>query len=128
MKFRIKKIRSEFGLTQSEFAERLHMSRNFIAQIETGARVPSDRTIADICREFSISREWLETGQGTMKAPLPKQRELAALVESICSNQDDIVVNSCTAFLESYFSLSSADDRAVVREMIDKMLGRIKDD
>lgn len=35
----------------------------------SGARTPSDRILADICREFNIHREWLEHGEGPMKAP-----------------------------------------------------------
>ena len=49
MNDRIKQVRQSVGLTQMQFAERLGLSRNFIAMVETGGRVPSDRTISDIC-------------------------------------------------------------------------------
>lgn len=64
MNERIKRIRNELGMTQSDFAEKLNLSQNFIWMIEKGSREPSDRTIADICREFKVNEIWLRTGDG----------------------------------------------------------------
>ena len=64
------------GLTQSQFAEKLGLSRNYIGLIEIGDRVPSDRTISDICREFNVSEEWLRTGEGEMFQPKSRNEEL----------------------------------------------------
>jgi DNA-binding XRE family transcriptional regulator len=52
MNERIRNIRKELGMTQDEFSAYINLSRNFITQIETGAKKPSDRTIQDICRVF----------------------------------------------------------------------------
>lgn len=62
MNTRIKAVRQKFGLTQAQFAERISLSQNYIALIETGKRDPSDRTISDICREFGVSLDWLKNG------------------------------------------------------------------
>lgn len=63
---RIKKIRQNAGLTQREFADKIGVSRNTIAAYETDARVPIDAIIVSICREFSVNKDWLYTGQGDM--------------------------------------------------------------
>jgi transcriptional regulator with XRE-family HTH domain len=63
---RIKELRQYLDLSQSEFADKMKLKRNSITLIETGKRSPSDRTIADICREFKVSEEWLRTGEGEM--------------------------------------------------------------
>lgn len=77
MNERIAKIRKEAGLTQKEFGARLGgLSQNYIWMIEKGDRVPSDRTIADICREFEVSEEWLRTGTGDMLKPKSRNEEL----------------------------------------------------
>lgn len=62
MRNRIKEIRRDLGLTQSEFASRISMKQNSIAQIELGKRIPSTLAIQAICREFGISQLWLEEG------------------------------------------------------------------
>lgn len=64
MRDRIIGIRKEHHLSQEAFAERLNLSRNFINQFENGNKNMSDRTIRDICNEFSLNEEWLRTGKG----------------------------------------------------------------
>lgn len=86
---RIKQIRLAAGLTQQQFAERIGLSRNFIAVIETSGRKPSDRTVSDICREFGVSLAWLENGVGEMYVQRSANEELAVLVTDIMSDADD---------------------------------------
>ena len=71
MKDRIKKIRRELDLTQQEFAERIGIKRNTIANYETGRNDPVDSVISLICREFDVYEEWLRTGEGEMFKPKP---------------------------------------------------------
>ena len=77
---RIKEVRQSKGLTQSQFSEVIGLSRNYIALIEIGERVPSDRTISDICREFNVNEEWLRTGEGEMFRPKSRNEELFEFV------------------------------------------------
>lgn len=58
MNTKIKKIRETFGYTQEEFSKKLHLSRNFISQLESGTRKPSQRTISDIIN-LGINKDWL---------------------------------------------------------------------
>ena len=67
MQTRISEIRKKAKLSQSVFAERLNLTKNYISLVETGNRVPSDRTISDICREFRVNEKWLRTGEGAME-------------------------------------------------------------
>lgn len=49
---------------KSAFARRLNITPAYAAQLYSGAREPSDRTISDICREFCCDEVWLRTGGG----------------------------------------------------------------
>lgn len=64
MNNRIIQIRKKLGLTQDEFAKQLDLSRNFIWMIEKGDRIPSERTLNDICEKFNVDPVWLRTGVG----------------------------------------------------------------
>lgn len=64
MKDRIKKIRKHYGLTQQEFADRLGLKRNSVANYEIGRNTPLDPIINSMCKEFSINEIWLRTGEG----------------------------------------------------------------
>ena len=64
MKERIAFIIKKLDISKTKFAERLNVTPAFVSQICSGAREPSDRTIADICREFGVNEVWLRTGEG----------------------------------------------------------------
>ena len=80
---RIKELRSRLGLTQEEFSSKIGLSRNFIAQIETGTKKPSERTIFDICEKFNVNQEWLRTGNGEMFVELSKDEQISAMLGEI---------------------------------------------
>ena len=60
-------------LTKTKFAEPLNLSSQFVSSICSGAKQPSDRTIADICREFNVNETWLRTGEGEMMKELTRK-------------------------------------------------------
>lgn len=63
---RVKKIRKEENLSQSEFGSRLGISRDGIANIEGNRVELKEQTIKLICKEFNVNEEWLRSGKGTM--------------------------------------------------------------
>ena len=99
MNVRIKQIRHELGLTQTEFAERIGLKQNSIALIESGKRNISDQAVLSICREYGINEEWLRTGHGEKMSPdatneldaLAKKYNLDhkgyVLIEKLCKNE-----------------------------------------
>ena len=66
MNERLLMLRKDLNLTQSEFAEKIQISRSHLSGLENGTRNFTERVISDICREFDVNRNWLETGIGDM--------------------------------------------------------------
>ena len=66
MNERIKQIRTESVLNQTDFAKRISVSRSAVCKMESGENSPSEQTIKLICREFSVNENWLRTGNETM--------------------------------------------------------------
>lgn len=90
MNERIKHLRKNvLKLSQKDFAEKLNISENFVWMIEKGNRVPSDRTISDICRIFDIQEDWLRYGLEPMRAAKSREEEIAELVGSALSGSSD---------------------------------------
>ena len=85
---RIRAVRIAAGLTQPEFAEKLGLTKNFISLIENGQREPSERTIRDICRVFSVNESWLRTGEGDMKKPQTRDEQLAEIFAAVQLSDD----------------------------------------
>lgn len=81
MNQRIKHLRKDvLKISQKDFAERLGLSENFVWMVEKGSRIPSDRTISDICRIFDIQEDWLRYGLEPMRAAKSREEEIAELV------------------------------------------------
>ena len=73
---------------KAEFARALNVSQAFVSQLCSGERMPSDRTIADICREFDVSEEWLRTGTGPMFVEKTRDEELAKFFGHVLARDD----------------------------------------
>ena len=89
MKERLKELRKALGLTQQEFADRLHIKRTNIGNYEVGVSLPTDSVIALICREFNVSEDWLRNGEGDMFIPMTRDEEIATFIGSIQADVDD---------------------------------------
>ena len=76
MKERIRKLRKNLDLTQREFAEKIGVKQNTVAQYEMGRNEPIDTVISLICREFNVNEEWLRNGTGEMFMELDAEDQL----------------------------------------------------
>lgn len=63
---RIGQLIEALDMKKVRFAERIKVDQSYITQLTNGKRNPSDRTIADICREFNVREKWLRNGNGEM--------------------------------------------------------------
>ena len=96
------------NLTKTAFAEKINVSQSFISRLVSGEKVPSDRTIADICREFNISEVWLRTGEG--EPHIQRDEVLAQITVS-----DDEVIRR---IIKAYWFMDEKE-KAAVRKLID---------
>ena len=77
------------GVTKTKFAESIHVSSQFVSSLCSGAKQPSDRTIADICREYGVSEDWLRSGEGEMMQKLTRNQEIAEFMGRLMNDPDD---------------------------------------
>ena len=103
---RIKQLRKELGMTQAVFAERIGIRQNSVAVIEMGKNMPSDQTVAFICREFRVNEEWLRTGAGEMFIPTP-----ASIVDELAEEYH--LCPEAQAMVEKFITLDPEAQLAV---------------
>lgn len=118
MNNRIALVRSNSGMTQEEFAAKLGLSQNFIWMLEKGSRIPSDRTISDICREFKINETWLRTGEGEMEVPVAEDDKIADFISDVLKGKPDI-----RRRLISALARLDPEDWDLIERMIEKVSG-----
>lgn len=101
-------------LTKTAFAEKINVSQSFISRLVSGEKVPSDRTIADICREFNISELWLRTGEGEPHIQRDEDEEFLEVMEQIHMPDDDLIKR----IIKAYWFMED-DEKAAIRKLID---------
>lgn len=118
MNERISELIKELGIKKIDFAKKLNLSQPFVSELCSGAKMPSDRTISDICREFGISEVWLRTGEGPMKLPQSEDEKFQRAVADIQLHDERM-----KEALKFYWRLPP-EKKAFVWEMIDGLHGK----
>ena len=63
---RIKCLRKELKMNQTDFGNRIAIAQGYLTNIETGRREPTEKIIKLISMEFNVNEEWLRSGNGEM--------------------------------------------------------------
>lgn len=121
---RIKELRKAMGLTQQEFAERIGIKRNTVAQYEIGRNEPIETVISLICREFDVSEVWLRTGEGEKFVALSRDDQITDFAAKLLRNEDDTFKRRFVAML----SKLDESDWLVLEKMALELAGENKKD
>lgn len=119
---RIGTIIESLDIKKVQFADRIKVDQSYISQLVSGKRNPSDRTIADICREFNVSEVWLRTGEGEMFVDLGEDAELTQVLAEIQVSDDDTIKDVLVAYWEL-----EEKEKAAIRKLIDDIVRRQKE-
>ena len=89
MQERIRTLRKTLGLTQKQFAEKIGVKQNTVAQYEIGRNVPTDMAINLICREFGVNEIWLRTGVGDPFQKKERSQEMTELIADLMNDRPE---------------------------------------
>ena len=64
MKDRIRRIRKDLNMNQTEFGAEIGATQKMVTTYETGAVLPDKPIRMLICQKFNVNETWLETGEG----------------------------------------------------------------
>lgn len=121
---RITKVIKDKAKTKTEFAEKLNISQSFVSRLASGEKEPSDRTIADICREFDVNEDWLRTGQGDPYVQLSRDEELSQFFGDVMKGEDP----NFRRRLLSVMSRLTTDEWALLEQMAWKLVDELRQD
>lgn len=119
---RISKVIRDKEKTKTAFSDRINVSQAFVSQMCSGLKVPSDRTIADICREYDVNEEWLRTGQGDPYIQLSRDEELAQFFGDVMKGEDP----DFRRRLLSVMSRLTTDEWALLEQMAWKLVDELQ--
>ena len=121
---RISKVIRDKEKTKTAFSDRINVSQAFVSQMCSGLKVPSDRTIADICREYDVYEDWLRTGRGDPYIQLSRDEELAQFFGEVMKGEDP----DFRRRLLSVMSRLTTDEWALLEQMAWKLVDELRQD
>ena len=115
---RIIEVVKAVGGNKSEFARKINLTPAYISKLDKEPnRVPSDRTISDICSVFNVSEQWLRTGEGEMFKKIDDADELEQMISAIFSSKDETIKR----IIRAYWRLAD-NKKSAIRELIDNLV------
>ena len=110
---RIMYVIEKKSVKKIRFAEALNVSPAFVTEMCAGRKVPSGRTIADICRVYNVNEDWLRDGTGEPFMQLSREETIAEYVGRITGGHITDIDESIIKFMaetpvEEWENLASA--------------------
>ena len=99
LKDRIKCLRNNQKLSQTEFGESLGAGIGAIKNLEAGITTLKPAMADLICRLYNVDPVWLETGQGEMFRKLSRQEQIADFVGKALADDSGEFVRQTIAML-----------------------------
>jgi transcriptional regulator with XRE-family HTH domain len=89
---RLKLIRKELRLNQTEFARLIGLKQTALSMIEVGSTPLTDKNIKLICAAFNVNEQWLRTGKGEMFGSSRYVKELLDIFERLSPDTQDFLM------------------------------------
>jgi len=101
---RLIELRTALGLTQKEFAQKIRVSKGYIASLERSHRELNSRLIKLISDTFGVNEQWLQTGKGNMFFTAEPRNvsldEVIALYKQLHPKLQKLVIEQLKVLLE----------------------------
>lgn len=108
---------------KSSFARTIGITPAYAAQLYSGQRAPSDRTVVDICREYNVAESWLRTGEGEMFNAFDREAEIMQLVRKMLDRPQEFRTRLVSALLH----IDPDDPRwSLLEDIVDKVAAEYK--
>ena len=116
-------IAEKCGGNRSKFARDIGITPAYAAQIYNGDRIPSDRTIADICRAFSVNKAWLETGTGEPFQEISREEKIAEALGGVLADHESAksrIIRALALIPDEYFPAAERMLREIIQNLDDQ--------
>lgn len=124
MKNRIKSLRKNLNMNQTEFGSKIGLKQTTIAGYETGSREPNDAVILSICKEFNVNENWLRNGVGEMFNKRTKDQKIADFIGDIFLEEEESFKRRFVSMLADM----DEDQWALLAKMANALLAENKKD
>lgn len=97
-------------MNQRDFSKKLGISQASYSMIESGVNSLSNKHIKLICATFSVSENWIRTGEGNMFLSSPYDKELMIIFGNLTNQSKSYLLSVANGLLELQKSFISSKD------------------
>ena len=129
MKDRLKELRKVLDIKQREVAERLGVAVGVVGTWESGGSPIPRARIYQLCKEYNVRREWLETGVGEMFEPeKTREQQLDDAIDLLFNGLKPELQRAFVRVARKHCGMSAKDEAALLDEIDEeeKKLNEIK--
>ena len=80
-------VDAKYNGNKCAFAREIKITPAYAAQLYSGQRIPSERTIVDIARVCGVNPIWLRSGEGEMFQAMNEDEELADYLGDVMNDE-----------------------------------------
>lgn len=127
---RIKLLRKEIGMTQTDFGKKIEAAQGYLTNIETGKRPATEKIIKIICLQSwdgkRVNESWLRTGDGGNENMFIQEfleDEYMAYVTEIGNGASDIIKKAIIKY-----GRLSPEDRKIIDNALELAVKMIKEE
>lgn len=88
---RIRTLRKDLKLSQTEFANQLGLSQVQLSLIENGSTPLKSKYYPILEKTFNANTDWVETGKGDMYLPVSERNKLHAFVDKAIEDNGEML-------------------------------------
>lgn len=121
MKDRIRELRKALDLTQQEFADKIGVKRNTIANYEIGRNDPVDSVKSLICLKFNVNPMWLDTGKGDMFVEVDPDDSLMEWAAEVLKDEPESFRRRFMAALQVFTHEDWQDMERLAQKLLDEV-------
>lgn len=114
---RIKQIRKQEGLNQTEFANKLGSTIGALSRYEIDKVKPNDVFIKHLCKVFHINEEWLRNGNGEMYFTLTDEEQFSEILGELLVSENEQIKDIIMKTLEL-----DETDLTIIHQLVDRLL------
>lgn len=126
---RIKLFRTEIGMTQTDFGEKIEVAQGYLTNIETAKRPATEKIIKLILLQSwngkKVDEDWLRHGKGEMFEKLTDKEKLMKATALLLKDSDSAVVAAIQALIITYEQLDDVS-KAVLEKIALQYIDNLK--
>ena len=95
-------VDAKYNGNKSAFAREIKITPAYAAQLYSGQRIPSERTIVDISRVCGVNQMWLRSGEGEMFQAMTEDEELADYLGDVMNDEPESFLRRLTMEMKNW--------------------------